>query len=297
MRITNKMISRRLLATISANRAMALELQLDLATTKKVRKPSDDPAGVSQIERLKILISRNEQYSKNITQIRGSLSTASSVLDSVTDLLDRAKETAIQGASDTLNVDARQSLAEGINQIIGDVIDLGNTKFDGKSVFAGTLTTGVQTFTRTGDVITYNGNDKTINGIIGFGTQIAYNRTGEDIFNPAGGPDIFGTLIALKQGLESNDTNAIQNSIDELGSAISHTISVSAEFGALLNKLDRTEQLIEGEKIQHADAISKIQDTDVAEAIIMFTRLDSAITAGMKAMAETIQTSLVDFIG
>lgn len=296
MRITNRMITRRLLATITMTQVRAAELQLDLATTKKIRKPSDDPSGLNQAERFKVMKSRNEQYSKNITQIRAVSSTASAAVDSLTDLLDRAKTIAIQGASDTVDADARLSLAKNIDQIIDDALDLGNTKFNNKSVFGGTLTIGVQTFTRSGDVITFNGNSKSIKGQIGFETQVSYNKTGEDLFDPTGGTDIFATLVALKQGLEANDTNAIQSSIDALGRAISQTTSVSAEFGVLLNKLSRTEELIESENIRLADAISKIEDTDIVGTIIEFQRFENAITTGMQAMARTIQTSLIDFI-
>ena len=45
MRITNKMIAGNMLSAVQRNLQMMNEAQLNIATTKKVRRPSDDPAG------------------------------------------------------------------------------------------------------------------------------------------------------------------------------------------------------------------------------------------------------------
>jgi len=296
MRITNKMIARNMLSTIQRNQQMRNEAQLNIATTKKVRRPSDDPAGTLQIQQFKILISRNEQYLKNITQIRGFTTNSESALQAVSEQLERAKSIAIQGASDTVSAEARQSLAQTIDQLIDNIIDHGNSRFKGRFVFGGTQTTGTKPFTRSGDVITYNGNDADIKSNIGFETQVTYNKSGADVFAPAGGVDIFAELVALRQGLENNDTNAIQNAVDELGSALDRVTSSSAEFGVIQNRLTLTEHLIETENINLADFLSKIQDTDIVKEIVNLQILENATTAALRTMAGVIQISLVDFV-
>lgn len=296
MRITNKMIAGNMLSAVQRNLQMMNEAQLNIATTKKVRRPSDDPAGTLQIQQFKVLISRNEQYLKNITQIRGFTTNSEAALQAISDDLETAKSIAIQGGSDTVNAEARQSLAKNIDLLIDNIIDQGNSRFKGRFVFGGTQTTGTKPFTRSGDVITYNGNDADIKSNIGFDTQVTYNKSGADIFSAAGGVDIFGELIALKQSLESNDTNAIQNAIDELGSALDQVTSFSAEFGVIQNRLTLTEQLIETENINFAEFLSKIQDTDIVEEIVNLQILENATTTALRTMAEVIQTSLVDFV-
>ncbi len=296
MRITNKMIATNMLSAVQRNRQMMNEAQLNIATTKKVRRPSDDPVGTLKIQQFKILISRNERYLKNITQIRGFTTNSEAALQAVSEDLARAKSIAIQGSSDTVTVEARQSLAENVDQLIDNIIDHGNSRFNGRSLFGGTQTTGTKPFTRSGDIITYNGNDADIKSNIGFDTQVTYNKSGADVFAPAGGVDIFAELVALKQGLENNDTNAIQNSVDELGSALDQVTSLSAEFGVIQNRLTLTEQLIETENINLADFLSKIQATDILEEIVNLQVLENATTAALRAVAEVIQTSLVDFV-
>ncbi len=136
MRITNKMIAKNMLSTVQRNQQMMNEAQLNIATTKKVRRPSDDPAGILQIQQFKILISRNEQSLKNITQIRGFTTNSESALQAVSEQLERAKSIAIQGGSGTVSAEARQSLAKNIDLLIDNIIDQGNSRFKGRFVLA-----------------------------------------------------------------------------------------------------------------------------------------------------------------
>lgn len=296
MRITNKMIAQNLLSVIEKNRSLAADLQQDIATTKKLRRPSDDPSGVVQLQQYNVLLSRNEQYQKNITQISGFVTDTMANLDAISDRLQEARDIAIQGASETLNAEARAGLAATVDQLIESVVNLANGKYRDKYLFAGNLTTGNVPFTRSGDVITYNGNDGKLQGKIGFEAKVDYNKSGTEVFAPAGGVDIFSELINLKQGLENNDTDAIHATIDTLKQAVDHVVNQSSEMGGLLNRLDLTSQMIESENINLADKISKIQDTDMVKAIVDSQILETALNTGLKTMSRTIQVSLVDFV-
>lgn len=296
MRVTNKMISISMLTSVERNRELSAQLQLDIATTKKVRRPSDDPTGVVQIERLKGLIGRNDQYKSNISQIQDFLLNSASALDNITGTLEEAKELAVQGGTDTIDANARASLAGQIDQLINVLVDSANSKYRNRYLYGGTLTSGASPYTRVGDTITYNGNNNKIKGKIGFETEVSYNITGDEIFNPTGGVDIFDTLVTLKQGLENNDTDAIQGTISDLNTALDQVISAHSELGILQDRLTNTESMIETENLNYADTISKVQDTDMVEALVNSQILQNAITSGLQTMANMIQTSLVDFV-
>jgi flagellar hook-associated protein 3 FlgL len=290
------MIARNLISNISKNRERAAELELDMASGKKIRRPSDDPAAVAKIQRLNTDISKNEQYLKNIGHIYEFTSYAASALDVVAEELQGAKEIALQGASGTLDPDARRSLAGRVDQNIDSMVDLANSKFNNRYLFAGSKT-NTKPFTRTGDVITYDGNDKSISGKIGFQADVAYNKTGSEVFNAAGGVDVFQAMIDLKQGLENNDQDAVQASVAVLDDAIRQITDKTADLGALQSRLNLTEEMIESNKISLAESLSKTQDTDVVEALVEHTIVENALNAGLKTMSKTIQTTLVDFIG
>jgi len=291
------MISRSLLSNINRSRSQSGDLSLDIATGKKLRKPSDDPGGLVLVQRYKVLLSRNEQFSKNIAHVQGFNTNSTSALDSITNDLETARELAVQGASGTVSPEARQSLANNIDQIMNNLVELGNSTYKGKFIFAGTQTSGAPPFSRSGDAVAYGGNSNSIQGEIGLNSKISYNKSGSEIFNPPGGPNIFADLAALKQGLENGDTDAINSAIDTLDRAHEHILSKSAEIGSLQSRLDSTELIIQNENLNLADQLSTLEDTDVARAIVESQAVRNAITTGLRALADVVQTSLVDFIG
>ncbi len=295
MRITSKMIANNLLSVVGRNRKLAADLQLDIATTRKLRRPSDDPSGIVQVQQYNVLVGRNEQYLRNISQISGFMTNSMSALDAITDRLQDARDMAIQGTSETLDSTARAGLAKSVDELINSVVNLANSKYGNKYIFAGNKTS-TEAITRSGDTVTYNGNNAKIQGKIGADTMVDYNKTGSELFAPAGGVDIFSELIKLKQGLENNDTEAIRATIDTLDLAGKQIINNTSSLGALQNRMSLTEQMINNENINLADKISKLQDTNMPEAIINSQILQVAIESGLRTMSQTLQRSLVDFV-
>jgi flagellar hook-associated protein 3 FlgL len=295
MRITQKMISRNLLTTLTKNRSRAAELQMDIATSRKVRRPSDDPAAMMQIERINRTISKNDQYSRNIGQVSGFVSASMNALDSISEQLAEARQIAIQGASGTSSPDARASLAAVVDQIAESVLELANTEYNNRYIFAGTKTT-TQPYSRTGDTVTFDGNTKGIESKIGPDSQIKYNKSGSEIFNPGGGTDVFQALMDLKQGLESDDSARIEAAVGTLDSASRQIINTTAEMGSTQNRLGLTEEMIASKNIGLSERLSEIRDTDVVEALVEHEILENAINTGLKTMSRTIQTTLADFV-
>ncbi len=296
MRITNKMISNGILSTTNDVRKLMADLQLDLATGKKIRKPSDDANANLKVEKFKELQNKNEQYLRNISQITGWIDSTTVSLESISDVLMTAKEKATQAASETVSEEVRASLATMIDQEIDTLISLGNTNYSGKNIFGGTITINDAPFSRSGDVVSYNGNDGNIKGKIGFNATIQYNRTGEEVFSPAGGVDIFNTMTNLKLALEQNDTSAIQTSIDLLDDAIKQTNSISSGYGILQNRLSMTQDILRNENLNLLSFTSELQDTDIAEAILKYQNAETAYTAMLKTTSTLVQTSLVDYL-
>ncbi len=296
MRVTNRMIAKQMLTTISKNQGLAAKLQLDIATTKKVRRPSDDPTGVIQLGRFNALVSRNDQYLKNMSTMDNFLTNSTAALDNALNIVEQAKDIAISGASGVTSDEARVSMANQVDLLIDSMVDIGNSKYNNRNLFAGTLTSGTDSYTRVGDVITYNGNDKSITGTIGFSTDVTYNKTGTEVFNPSGGPDLFATLVALKQGLAGNDVDAVQAELTNIESSKDHLIAVISHLGILQDRLSSTEVMISNQNISFADQISRIQDTDMVATIVNSQVLGNAITTGLRSMGEVIQISLINFI-
>lgn len=296
MRITDNMISKSFLSNISQAREKMADVQTDLATTKKLRNPSDDPSGFLQATNFNNRIGRNEQFIRNIRQASARITDSMAVLDSAAGILTNAKDLATQSASETINAQTRKTLASEVEQMLNSLIAIGNTKHNGKFVFAGTKTTDQPPFQLENAIVSYHGNDGVIKIKIGEQIEIAVNKPGSAIFIPDEGVDVFNSLAALKQALEQNDTVSIQNVIDDLDTGIKNVVSITSELGIRANQLSLTEEFLEDRNIKLTEFSSHIEDTDMVEATINFQTAENAYTFALRSYSELIQTSLLNFI-
>lgn len=66
IRVTSNMMSSQLLLNLNRNARTMNETQLQLASGRKINKPSDDPVGITYSLRYRAELSSNEQYTKNV---------------------------------------------------------------------------------------------------------------------------------------------------------------------------------------------------------------------------------------
>jgi flagellar hook-associated protein 3 FlgL len=140
MRITANQIIRNMQNIINDRYADLTHLQEESATGKRLRKPSDDPVGVANDLKLKTDIAGLTQFQKNISDGLGFMSVTDTAMNSMNDLLQRMRELAVQGSTDTLTSTERVYLNKEVEQLTRQVASLINTQYKGDYVFSGTQT-------------------------------------------------------------------------------------------------------------------------------------------------------------
>jgi flagellar hook-associated protein 3 FlgL len=129
-----------LLAALNRTRQDTQEALLELSSGRRVNQPSDDPAAAA------ILVQNHDQttvtarYLQNLSSIQGQFQTADSALSSVILVMQRALTLGVEGANGTLSDTDRAAVAAELQGIQDQLISLGNTSFQGRTLFAGTLT-------------------------------------------------------------------------------------------------------------------------------------------------------------
>ncbi|SDN33692.1 flagellar hook-associated protein 3 FlgL [Desulfonauticus submarinus] len=114
-----------------------VELNKKAASQKQVNKPSDNPIGMTRILDYRDSIAALAQYKKNIDTAKGWLNLSDETLMQVNNILIRLKEISEQGATGTLTKEQRQGLAYEARQLFSQLVNLSNTEYEGKSIFAG----------------------------------------------------------------------------------------------------------------------------------------------------------------
>ncbi|AHH08143.1 flagellar hook-associated protein 3 [Borrelia anserina] len=106
---------------------------------KKIINLRDDPTGVTHAIRLDSDMFKLNTYVKNINNAKGKLRYIEGYLQSLANILTRAKEITVQGSNGTYGADDKKMIAKEINAILEDVLAIANAKgADGCSIFAGT---------------------------------------------------------------------------------------------------------------------------------------------------------------
>ncbi len=142
MRVTEQQTFGVLVNNLERSRARSLELQQQVSTGKKVRKPSDDPSAFNHISLDKASVASIEQRLRNISFGRTRLDLSDKLLSSTTETLSRVQELAVQFGSDTNGAAERVIGSREVRQLYSLVQQYANAELNGQAVFTGTSTHG-----------------------------------------------------------------------------------------------------------------------------------------------------------
>jgi len=158
------------------------QTQLQLATGKKVLKPSDDPAVATQLLNLSSLKANNLQYDRNINTAQNELELQESVLASSGNVLQRVRELVIQANNATQSSQTREAIADEISNLADELLQLANTKSpSGEYIFAG-YNSRTPAFAKSGAGYVYQGDQGQRLLQVSEDTQLAVRDNGADLF-------------------------------------------------------------------------------------------------------------------
>jgi flagellar hook-associated protein 3 FlgL len=234
------------------------------------------------------------QYQRNVAEAQSWQSVTDTALSNVTDAVLRVRDLVVQGANDTIGPQGRQAIANEVTQLIDSIKSSANAQYAGRYVFAGsaTLTEPYQL----GANDAYAGNAEIVKREIGPGVQIDLNTVGQSTF----GDDTSGLLSTLRTivtDLNSGNTAALGNA-DLRAIDVAHDSVVNARsvVGALSNRLDtalsRLQQLQDASSAQ----LSNVEDADMAKTLVDFSTQQAVYQSALRAGANIIQPSLMDFL-
>lgn len=137
MRISDKANQSQILNSIQKTRSNLQSLQNQAATMKKVTKPSDDPLGAAKILENRTDLKNLNQFEKDIEYAKTFLDTTESTLSQLNEAIVRAKELALQAATDTTGALPREMIATEIRQISNSVLEMSNRTSGERYLFGG----------------------------------------------------------------------------------------------------------------------------------------------------------------
>ncbi|HBR99181.1 MAG TPA: flagellar hook-associated protein 3 [Gammaproteobacteria bacterium] len=181
MRISSAYFSRQLASDYMRKQSELAITQGQLASGKKINRPSDDPAVAVVNSSLKQTSSQFKQYDRNSTFAEARLAMEETALGSISNVLLRMKELALAVNNDTLSPNDNAAYLAEVEQQFLELVDYSNTAdANGDFLFAGNKV-GNKPFVGNKN-ISYHGDDEAKSIQIGAGRTVASSDTGADVF-------------------------------------------------------------------------------------------------------------------
>ena len=137
-RITNQAQQANSLQNIFRITEKLFKTQQEIATGKRINRPSDDPAGIRDALLLRTNLNQSNQFVKNIVNNRIFIEASDTSLNSINLSLIRAKELSVSELGGVSTAETRNFAALEIDQLISQVFDSANTKVKNRFIFSGT---------------------------------------------------------------------------------------------------------------------------------------------------------------
>lgn len=315
MRVTTKMLSQSLINNVNTNLNRMEKYQNQLSSGRLIDRPSDDPVATSRLLAAKSDLKAQEQYSSNMKDAAGWLDTVDGALESVGNVLQRAREIAVTGSSGTLAQASMGALADEVDNMVAELVQTANSSYADKYLFGGGKSgrtpfevagrdnhgriTDIQFISADFDksllAETYSRKIEIEAGVtidIACGKTVFHTDTNGNAEINA----VFNKLIELREKLDAGDQNAINPLISDIDKYIDNVLSERAVGGAKSKRIEIAQSRLSAYELNLTDLVGKLEDTDYAITFTSYTSQKTIYQATLAVGAKLIQPSLLDFL-
>src|SRR5690348_12687111 len=137
MRVTDKMIFQNAAANAAKSRDRAQTAMEEVSTGMRVVHPGDDPMVAAAMVRGQQTVDRMNAINQNAGRAASEVDSADSALQSLGDVLARARELTVQMGNDSYSATDRAGAATEVDGLIAQAVTLMNTNVNGRYIFGG----------------------------------------------------------------------------------------------------------------------------------------------------------------
>ncbi|MGZ4660270.1 MAG: flagellin N-terminal helical domain-containing protein [Arthrobacter sp.] len=244
-----------------------------LSSGLRINRAADDAAGLSISEGLKSQVTGSAQAARNAQDGISVIQTTEGALTEVHSILQRMRDLAVQGASDTNNVASRTAI-KGEGDSLGKELDrlTQSTNFNGIELLKGAA----------------GNSGATLNIQVGTGGT-ANDTIAITLGDMTAGVSTLAGAAASADFKVDTSANA-QTTIGTIDTAIAAISAQRADLGATQNRLEHATKTLQVSGENLSAAASRITDTDMAQEMVKFTKANIMSQAGTAMLAQANQS-------
>ena len=226
-------------------------------------------------------------------------------LRSANDVLTRMKELSLQATNGTQGKVEHDAIATEMQALRDQLVSLGNTRDDsGNYLFSGTRVNTPAFATAADGSVVYQG-DQTLTKIpAGVERQVAYSRSGTDVFSRVIRDDngqsvsvgFFDAIDQMIAGVKAGDGTAMQKSVSDLDQMLSNLSVSLARTGSDQSVVQSQIDMLSETKLRVQSTLSDVQDLDYTTAVTQMNKEQMALQAAMSSFAKISGMSLFDYL-
>ncbi len=262
------------------NRSLSKAME-QLSTGKRINSAADDAAGLAISNKMTSQIRGLNQAVRNANDGISMIQTAEGATQEISNMLQRMRELAVQGANDTNSGADRAAVGKEYDQLVNEIDRIaGNSEWNGVKILDGsTFSSGTAAHFQ-----------------VGTGSGSAYQI---DVNFLAMTSTALGTAAIASGDIGSASTaGEIQAVITEIDKGIAAVDSYRADLGAKINRLTYAADNMSNISMNTSASRSRIQDADYASATTELARsqiIQQAATA-MLAQANQAPQSVLSLL-
>ena len=251
-------------ATNKSDRAMTKNME-KLSTGFRINKSGDDAAGLAVSTKMTAQIRGTNQAGRNISDAIALVQTADGATKEISSIMQRMRELAVQGATETYSTDDLALMDTEYQQLEAEITRIvTQTKWNKMELLDGSGGSG-----GAGAFIIQVGSDNAQSMTVSIGNL--------DI---AAGS--LGCLSGLDVSSQANASAAITN----IDGAFQNLATIRADYGSYMNRLSHSLNNAEVFSANMADSNSRLMDTDYAKEMTEFAKSQIVRQAGMAMLTQ-----------
>lgn len=259
------MNANRQLGIITDNQSKASE---QLSSGYRINRAGDDAAGLSISEKMRSQIRGLDKASKNAEDGVSLIQTAEGALNEAHSILQRMNELATQAANDTNTSADRTALQKEMKALTSELNRIASTtQFNTMNLLDGSFT----------------GKNLQVGALSGQKIKISIGSMNATTLGLAGADG--------KMTIAVSTFAAAGNAMTKIQKAISKVSGQRSALGAIQNRLEHTIANLDTTSENTSAAESRIRDTDMADAMVEFSKNQILAQAGQSMLAQANQST------
>ncbi len=157
MRITNNMMLNNSMSNINGNKVNVNNMNNQMASQKKIQRPSENPVIAIRSLRLRSTLSEIDQYyENNIPDAESWMNITETAITNMNSILKNIRDLCVYGAQDSLTPDDRKTILTQLEKLRDQIYAEGNAEYAGRTVFTGYHTNKNLTFLENDKTASYD---------------------------------------------------------------------------------------------------------------------------------------------